>query len=88
MSLDIRRDGSELGRGSILLSLTAADTPCEYDRAINAFDKLRNNRKIETFAGKIEFDLAYGEHESALAELVKRPGELARRLDTAAQRDI
>lgn len=52
-----------------------------YDRAINAFDKLRNNRKIETFAGKIEFDLAYGEYESALAELVKRPGELARRLD-------
>lgn len=53
----------------------------EYDRAINAFDKLRNNRKIETFAGKVEFDLAYGEYESALAELVKRPGELARRLD-------
>lgn len=53
----------------------------EYDRAINAFDKLRNNRKIETFAGKIEFDLAYGEYESALAELVKRPGELARGLD-------
>lgn len=53
----------------------------EYDRAINAFDKLRNNRKIETFAGKVEFDLAYGEYESALAELVKRPGELARKLD-------
>lgn len=53
----------------------------EYDRAINAFDKLRNNRKIETFAGKVEVDLAYGEYESALAELVKRPGELARRLD-------
>ncbi len=53
----------------------------EYDRAINAFDKLRNNRKIETFAGKVEFDLAYGEYERALAELVKRPGELARRLD-------
>lgn len=53
----------------------------EYDRAINAFDKLRNNRKIETFAGKVEFDLAYGEYESVLAELVKRPGELARRLD-------
>lgn len=53
----------------------------EYDRAINAFDKLRNNRKIETFAGKIDFDLAYGEYESVLAELVKRPGELARRLD-------
>lgn len=53
----------------------------EYDRVINAFDKLRNNRKIETFAGKVEFDLAYGEYESALAELVKRPGELARRLD-------
>lgn len=52
-----------------------------YDRAINAFDKLRNNRKIETFAGKVEFDLAYGEYESVLAELVKRPGELARRLD-------
>lgn len=53
----------------------------EYDRAINAFDKLRNNRKIETFASKVEFDLAYGEYASALAELVKRPGELARRLD-------
>lgn len=52
-----------------------------YDRAINAFDKLRNNRKIDTFAGKVEFDLAYGEYESVLAELVKRPGELARRLD-------
>lgn len=52
-----------------------------YDRAINAFDKLRNNRKVETFASKVEFDLTYGEYASALAELVKRPGELARRLD-------
>ena len=52
-----------------------------YDRAINAFDKLRNNRKIETFAGNVEFNLAYGEYAGALAELVKRPGELARRLD-------
>ena len=52
-----------------------------YDRAINAFDKLRNNMKVETFASKVEFDLAYGEYASALAELVKRPGELARRLD-------
>ena len=52
-----------------------------YDRAINAFDKLRNNRRIETFAGKVEFDLAYGEYASALDKLVKRPGELARRLD-------
>lgn len=52
-----------------------------YDRAINAFDKLRNNRKVETFASKVEFDLTYGEYASALAELVNRPGELARRLD-------
>ena len=49
-----------------------------YDRAINAFDKLRNNRKIETFAGKVEFDLAYGEYESALAELVRRLDQLLR----------
>ena len=53
----------------------------EYDRAIKAFDKLRNNMKVETFAGKVEFDLAYGEYASALDQLVKRPGELARRLD-------
>ena len=52
-----------------------------YDKAINAFDKLRNNKKIETYAGNVEFNLAYGEYAGALAELVKRPGELARRLD-------
>ena len=52
-----------------------------YDKAINAFDKLRNNRKTETYAGNVEFNLAYGEYAGALAELVKRPGELARRLD-------
>lgn len=52
-----------------------------YDKAINAFDKLRKNRKTETYAGNVEFNLAYGEYAGALAELVKRPGELARRLD-------
>lgn len=53
----------------------------EYDRAIRAFDKLRNDEKIETFGSNVEFALAYGEYRSALDILVKRPGELARRLD-------
>lgn len=53
----------------------------EYDRAIRAFDKLRNDEKIETFGSNVEFALAYGEYRSALDILVERPGELARRLD-------
>lgn len=53
----------------------------EYDKAISAFDNLRNNKKIETFGNKVELALAYGDYTSAIAELVKRPGEFARRLD-------
>ena len=53
----------------------------EYDKAICAFDNLRNNKKIETFGNKVELALAYGDYTSAIAEFVKRPGEFARRLD-------
>jgi len=60
--------------------------PGEYDgerfgKVQQAFDKLRNHGRIETFAGRVERAVETGEYREALALLQKRPGELARRLD-------
>lgn len=53
----------------------------QYGKAIVAFDKLRNNIKIETFGGKVAKLIENQDYKSALMLLKKRPGELARKLD-------
>lgn len=53
----------------------------QYARVRNAFEKLREGRHIENFAGKVEKALLEHDVERALLLLKERPGELARRLD-------
>lgn len=53
----------------------------KYKKVIVAFDKIRNNIKIETFNGKMDAACKRGDFESALKIAATRPGELARRLD-------
>ena len=60
--------------------------PTEYSEArfgkvITAFNKLRNDIKIETFGGKVAKAIKTEDYKSALTFLKKRPGELARKLD-------
>lgn len=52
-----------------------------YDNARLAFDKLRNNEKIQTFNSKVDHNMKDKNFEKAILLLQKRPGELARRLD-------
>ena len=53
----------------------------QFNNAYAAFDKLRNNGKIETFGGKVNKLLSENNVKDALVMLKNRPGELARRLD-------
>lgn len=60
--------------------------PSEYSferfgKVITAFNKLRNDIKIETFAGKVTRAIETEDYTSALKLLKKRPGELARKID-------
>lgn len=58
--------------------------PAEYKQFVKvntAFDKLRNNGKIETFNGKVAKAINAEDYQSALILLKGRPGELARKLD-------
>lgn len=58
--------------------------PSEYARYIKtaeAFRKIRNDEKIETFGGKLESFLVSRDYYSALAMLKTRAGEFARKLD-------
>ena len=60
--------------------------PSEYGEAqfakvTEAFYKLRNDVKIETFAGKAARAIEAADYQAALGMLKERPGELARRLD-------
>lgn len=60
--------------------------PSEYSverfgKVITAFNKLRNDIKIETFAGKVTRAIETEDYASALKLLKKRPGELARKID-------
>jgi hypothetical protein len=53
----------------------------KYPKVFKAFDKIRNNKKIETFNSKIE-KYFKTENKEKLLELVStRPGEFARKLD-------
>lgn len=53
----------------------------KYMKTHRAFYKLRNNKKITTFNGRVDACLKEDDIEQALKLLVKRPGELARKLD-------
>lgn len=53
----------------------------QYSNARLAFDKLRNNEKIQTFNSKVDYNMKDKKFENAILLLQKRPGELARRLD-------
>lgn len=58
--------------------------PSEYARYIKtaeAFRKIRNDEKIETFGGRLESFLVSRDYYSALAMLKTRAGEFARKLD-------
>lgn len=52
-----------------------------YPKTAEAFDILRNNRKVETMGSKVEQALALGNVDEAVQLLEQRPGEFARRLD-------
>jgi len=52
-----------------------------YEASKEAFGKLRNNGKIETFGGKVVKSINSGQYVEALMLLKNRPGELARKLD-------
>ena len=52
-----------------------------FPKAYEAFRILRNNEKVETFNGVVEKSLLDRDISTAVGKLVKRPGELARRLD-------
>ena len=54
----------------------------QYNNAYTAFDKLRNNGKIETFSGRLNKLLAENNIKDALTMLKNRPGEFARKLDS------
>lgn len=52
-----------------------------YNKATEAFKKIRNDEKIETFGGKLESHLYNGDYSAALMMLKTRAGEFARKLD-------
>lgn len=52
-----------------------------YSKVQVAFNKLRNNGKIQTFGGRVDKAIAENRIDDALKLLAKRPGELARCLD-------
>lgn len=53
----------------------------QFPNAAEAFDILRNNKKIDTFHSKLELALLSQDADEAGKLLEERPGEFARRLD-------
>ncbi|MEN0066688.1 MAG: TerD family protein [Myxococcota bacterium] len=64
--------------------------PGEYARAFpktaEAFRRLRNGDKPETFAAHVELELEADDVQAAVSRLMARPGEFARRLDQLLRR--
>ena len=52
-----------------------------YTKAVQAFGVIRNNGKIQSFAGKVDAAIASGNADAVVSLLKKRPGEFARRID-------
>lgn len=53
----------------------------QYKNVIEAFDKLRNNKKIETFYGRINELMKEKNYKKVLSLYQTRPGDFARKLD-------
>lgn len=52
-----------------------------YTKAVQAFSVIRNDGKIQSFAGKVDAAIASGDVTTVVSLLKKRPGEFARRID-------
>lgn len=52
-----------------------------YTKVVRAFDVIRNDGKIQSFAGKVDTAVASGDVNTVVSMLKKRPGEFARRID-------
>lgn len=52
-----------------------------YTKAVQAFGVIRNNGKVQSFAGKVDAAVASGDADAVVSLLKKRPGEFARRID-------
>lgn len=52
-----------------------------YTKVVQAFGIIRNDGKIQSFAGKVDAAVASGDVNAVVSLLKKRPGEFARRID-------
>lgn len=52
-----------------------------YTKVVQAFGVIRNDGKIQSFAGKVDAAVASGDLNTVVSLLKKRPGEFARRMD-------
>lgn len=52
-----------------------------YTKAVQAFGVIRNDGKIQSFAGRVDAAVASGDVNTVVSLLKKRPGEFARRID-------
>lgn len=52
-----------------------------YTKTVQAFGVIRNNGKVQSFAGKVDAAVASGNADAVVSMLKKRPGEFARRID-------
>lgn len=52
-----------------------------YTKVVQAFGVIRNDGKIQSFAGKVDAAVASGNVNTVVSMLKKRPGEFARRID-------
>lgn len=52
-----------------------------YTKVVQAFGVIRNDGKIQSFAGKVDAAVASGDVNTVVSLLKKRPGEFARRVD-------
>lgn len=52
-----------------------------YTKTVQAFGVIRNNGKVQSFAGKVDAAVASDNADAVVSMLKKRPGEFARRID-------
>lgn len=52
-----------------------------YTKVVQAFGVIRNDGKIQSFAGRVDAAVASGDVNTVVSLLKKRPGEFARRID-------
>lgn len=52
-----------------------------YTKVVQAFGVIRNDGKLQSFAGKVNATIASGDVNTVVSLLKKRPGEFARRID-------